>query len=82
MIRAGDRFKRSRWISNSRRQFLGALLVHYNLQMRPSGVRLGSVGAGERLCAWRSFRENLLGGGRKIVHVAEKCHRLPNLLRS
>ena len=24
------------WISNSRRQFLGALLVHYNLQMRPS----------------------------------------------
>jgi hypothetical protein len=34
MIRAGDRFKRSRWISNSRRQFLGALLVHYNLQMK------------------------------------------------
>ena len=25
-----------RGISNSRRQFLGALLVHYNLQMRPS----------------------------------------------
>ena len=41
-----------------------------------------SVGAGERLRAWCCFRENLLGGGRKIVHVAEKCHRLPNLLHS
>ena len=42
----------------------------------------GSVGNGERLRAWLCFRENLLGGGRKIVHVAEKCHRLPNLLHS
>ena len=42
----------------------------------------GSVGAGERLRSWRCFRENLLGGRRKIVHVAEKCHRLPNLLYS
>lgn len=42
----------------------------------------GSVGAGERLGAWRCFRENLLGGGRKSVHVAEKCHRLPNLRHS
>jgi len=37
-------------------------------------------GSVERLRAWRCFRENLLGGGRKIVYVAEKCHRLPNLL--
>jgi hypothetical protein len=25
-------------------------------------------------------RRGPVGGGRKIVHVAEKCHRLPNLL--
>jgi hypothetical protein len=31
-----DRIQESRRISNSGRQFLGALLVHYNLQMRPS----------------------------------------------
>jgi hypothetical protein len=43
---------------------------------------VGSVGAGNRRRAWRCFGENLLGGGRKIVHVAEKCHRLPNLLHS
>ena len=42
----------------------------------------GSVGNGEWLRAWRCFRKNLLGGGRKFVHVAEKRHRLPNLLRS
>jgi hypothetical protein len=28
----------------------------------------------------RCFRENLLGGGWKFVHVAEKRDRLPNLL--
>jgi hypothetical protein len=33
-VRAGDRHQGNRQISGSRRQFLGALLVHYNLQMR------------------------------------------------
>ena len=40
----------------------------------------GSAGNGERLRAWHCFRENLFGRGRKFVHVAEKCYRLPNLL--
>ena len=39
-----------------------------------------SVGAQDQLRARRCFGENLLGGRRMIVHVAEKSHQLPNLL--
>ena len=44
----------SRRISDSRRQFLGALLVHYNLQMRPfqrngEHVKLLKTGENQRV---------------------------------